>query len=330
MRAANMSCESQSTIVSKFWKDFKAVLIKTFRRRKGFRRLSEPPQMRAAKMFCDSQSPIVSKLRKDFKAVLIKTFRELNDKEEGAVWFYYDKTILKNICETFEFLTALEEAEEISWTNISSLKTALSIIKREDLVDDLENFGIKRNVALLLDAFVRIRKGIPRQNLSKNIEAIAWHLANLTDCELDKSKVRLLRKSKMNIEEVMICLEEKIRETSLSKHWPWTDKLALLIVIAGELLCETETKNERETKSEEFASPLPEAVMCCSSEICSKMRTLDEWDAFCHYVKERYNKVYRKDDKSDDATDVKKIADEIIATLIQIRLFQEPGNTPFH
>ena len=268
MRAANMSCESQSTIVSRFWKDFKAVLIKTFRRRKGFRRLSEPPQMRAAKMFCDSQSPIVSKLRKDFKAVLIKTFRELNDKEEGAVWFYYDKTIPKNICEKFEFLTALEEAEEISWSNISSLKTALSNIKREDLVDDLENFGIKRNVALLLDAFVRIRKGIPRQNLSENIEAIAGYLANLPDCVLDKSKVRSLRKSMKNIEELMIFLGEQI-ETSLSS--PWTDRLALLIVIAGELLCETEPKYE------EFASPLPEAVMCCSSEICSKMRTLDEW-----------------------------------------------------
>ncbi|XP_015747216.1 PREDICTED: uncharacterized protein LOC107326983 isoform X2 [Acropora digitifera] len=326
MRAANMSCESQSTIVSRFWKDFKAVLIKTFRRRKGFRRLSEPPQMRAAKMFCDSQSPIVSKLRKDFRAVLIKTFRELNDKEEGAVWFYYDKTILKNICETFEFLIALEEAEEISWTNISSLKTALSIIKREDLVDDLENFRIKRNVALLLDAFVRIRKGIPRQNLSENIEAIAWYLANLTDCALDKSKVRLLRKSKTNIEEVIICLEEKIRETSLSKHWSKRPnyRLALLIVAAGEVLSETETNNE------EFEDPLPEDVIRCSAEICSSMTSLDEWDAFCHYVKERYNKVYRKDDKSDDATDVKKIADEIIVTLIQIRLFQEPGNTPFH
>ena len=275
MRAANMSCESQSTIVSKLWKDFKAVLIETFRRHcKGFRRLSEPPQMRAAKMFCDSQSPIVSKLRKDFKAVLIKTFRELNDKEEGAVWFYYDKTIPKNMCETFEFLTVLEEAEEISWTNISSLKTALSNIKREDLVDDLENFGIKRNVALLLDAFVRIRKGIPGQNLSENIEAIAGYLANLPDCVLDKSKVRSLRESMKNIEELMIFLEEQI-ETNLSR--PWTDRLALLIIIAGELLCETETKNERETKSEEFASPLPEAVMCCSSEICSKMRTLDEW-----------------------------------------------------
>ena len=270
MRAANMSCESQSTIVSKLWKDFKAVLIKTFRRScKGFRRLCEPPQMRATKMFCDSQSPIVSKLRKDFKAVLIKTFRELNDEEEVFVWFYYDKTIPKNIFEASGFLTALEEAEEISWTNISSLKTALSNIKREDLVDDLENFGIKRNVALLLDAFVRIRKGIPRQNLSENIEAIAGCLANLPDCELDKSKVKSLRKSKTNIEEVMIFLEEQIRETNLSK--PWTNRLALLTVIAGELLCESETNNK------EFAEALPEDLTSCSAEICSRMKSLNEW-----------------------------------------------------
>ena len=269
MRAANMSCESQSTIVSKRWKDYKAVLIKTFRRRpKGFQRLSELPQMRAANTFCDSQSPIVSKLRKDFKAVLIKTFRKLNDEEEGAVRFYYDKDIPKDICGTFNFLTALEDAEKISWANISSLKMALSIIEREDLVDALEEFEIKRNVALLLDAFVRIRKDIPRQIRFENIEAIAGYLAKSTDDAMDKSKVRSFRKSKKNIDEVMIVLKEQI-ETNFSETW--TNRLALLIVIAGELLCETETKNE------EFASPLPEAVMCCSYEICLRVTSLQEW-----------------------------------------------------
>ena len=267
--AAKMFCESQSSIVSKLWENFKAVLIKTFCRCcEPFQRLSEPLQMRAANMFCDSQSPIVSKLRKDFNAVLIKTFRKLSDKEEGIVRFYYNKDIPKDICGTFVFLTALEEAKEISWKNTSSLKIALSTVEREDLVDDLENFGIKRNVALLLDAFVRIRKGIPRQNRFENIEAIAGYLANLTDCELDKSKVRSLRKSMKNMEEAMIFLKEQI-ETNLSR--PWTDRLALLIVIAGELL------TERETKNDEFASLLPEAVMCCSSEICSTMGSLQEW-----------------------------------------------------
>ena len=270
MIAAKMSCESQSTIVSKRWKDFKAVLIKTFRRRcKGLESLSELPQMRAANMFCDSQSPIVSKLRKDFKALLIKTFRKINDEEERAVRFYYDMDILKDISGTFNFLTALEDAEKISWENISSLKMALSNIEREDLVDALEEFEIKRNVALLLDAFVRIRKGIPRQIRFENIEAIAGYLAKSTDDAMDKNKVRSLRESKKNMEEVMIVLKEQI-ETNFSETWP-NNRLALLTVIAGELLCETETKNE------ELASPLPEALMCCSSEICSRVRSLDEW-----------------------------------------------------
>ena len=146
------------------------------------------------------------------------------------------------------------------------MKKWLSAIGRGVLVDALEEFELKKNVALLLDAFVRIRKGIPKQNLFENIEIIAGYLANLTDCELDKSKVRSLRKSKKNIEEVMIFLEEQIRVTSLSK--PWTYRLALLIVAAGEVLSETEIQNE------EFVDPLPEEVARCSAEICSRMTSL--------------------------------------------------------
>ena len=220
-------------------------------------------------MLSKPQNTIIAALRQHFKGPLIKIFCDLEKEEVDVLRFYYEE----DTCETFKFLTALKRAKKISWANTSSLKMALSIIEREDLVDALEEFEIKRNVALLLDAFVKIRKGIPRQNLSENIEAIAWYLANSTDCALDKSKVRLLRKSKTNIEEVMICLEEKIRETSLSKHWSKRPnyRLALLIVAAGELLSETETNNE------EFEDPLPEDVIQCSAEICSSMTSLDEW-----------------------------------------------------
>ena len=197
--------------------------------------------------------------------LLIKIFSDLEKEKIDALRFYYEE----DICETFGFLTALLDAGKISWINVSSLKKVLSAIRREVLRDALEEFEIKRNVALLLDAFVRIRKGIPRQDLSENIETIAGYLANLTDCALDKSKVRSLRKSKKNIEEVMILLEERIRETSLSK--PWTYRLALLIVAAGEVLSETEIQNE------EFTDLLPEEVARCSAEICSRVASLDEW-----------------------------------------------------
>ena len=221
-------------------------------------------------MSSNSQNTFTDELRQDFKALLIKILDDLEKEKVDALrLFYNDKDIPKNICGAFNFLTALEDAGKFSWKNVRSLKKALSSIRREVLVDALEEFEIKRNVALLLDAFVSIRKDIPRQNRFKRIEAIAWYLANLTDCALEKSKVRSLRKSKKNIEEVMIFLEEQIRETNLSK--PWTYRLALLIVAAGEVLSETEIKNE------EFTDPLPEEVIRCSAEICSRITSLNEW-----------------------------------------------------
>ena len=220
-------------------------------------------------MSSNSQNTLTDELRQDFTALLIKIFSDLEEKVDALRLFYKDKGIPKNICGTFDFLTALEDAGKISWTNVSSLKKWLTAIGRKDLGDALEDFEIKRNVALLLDAFVRIRKGIPRQNLFEKIEDIAGYLANSTDSALYKNELRSLRKSKKNIEEVTILLEEQIRETNLSK--PWTVRLALITVIAGELLSETETKNEK------CSGPLPEAVIRCSAEICSGIKSLDEW-----------------------------------------------------
>ena len=227
--------------------------------------------MTTASMSSNSQHTITDELLQDFKALLIKNFSDLEKEKVDALrLFYNDKDIPKNIYGTFNFLTALEDAGKFSWKNVRSLKRALTSIREEVLVDALEGFEIKRNVALLLDAFVRIRKGIPRQNLFENIDTIAGYLANLiTECELDKRKVRSLRKSKTNIEEVMILLEELIRETNHSK--PWTNRLALLTVIAGELLCETETNNK------EFPEARPEDVSRCAAEICSRMTSLEEW-----------------------------------------------------
>lgn len=50
---------------------------------------------------------------------------------------------------------------------------------------------MRREVALFLDPYVRIRKGLPRQERNNNIiEAIAGHLAEITiDDALDKNTV---------------------------------------------------------------------------------------------------------------------------------------------
>ena len=161
----------------------------------------------------------------------------------------------------------MEDAGEISWKNVSSLKEILRTVGRDDLAEDWEEFETKRNLALLLYASMpKIWKDIPRQHRFEYVEAILKpYPANYA---LDENTGRSLRESKGSIEEVMISLKGQI-ETYLTE--PWTKKLVLLLVDAGELISETETKNE------EFQSLLPEDAMRCSSEICSRMRSLDEW-----------------------------------------------------
>ena len=215
-------------------------------------RLSELPLMTIANMSSKPQNTITDQLQQDFRALYIKILSDLEKDQPKELRYFYFGTP-----ETYDLLS-IEDAGKISWTDVSSLKEGLSAVGRQDLVETLEEFELKTNLALLLHAFVTIRKGIPRQNLFKYIEAIAGWLANSTDDALDKNKfkVRSLRKSKKSI-------KEKI-ETNLSE--PWTKKLALLTVIAGELLSETD-----------FAMSLPKAVLRCSAEICSAMASLDKW-----------------------------------------------------
>ena len=50
-------------------------------------------------------------------------------------------------------------------------------------------------------------------------------------------------------------------------------------------------------------------------------------DKFSSNVEELYNEVYCEHDHSDNAIDVKKIADEVIDPLIQTRSFRKPEDT---
>ena len=267
--------------------------------------------MTAEKMSSKPQNSISDKLQQDFRALYIKTLGKLEKDQLKELRYFYFGTP-----ETYDLLS-IEHAGKISWTDVSSLQEGLSAVGREDLADSLEEFGIKRNFALLLDAFARIRKGIPRQNLFKYIEAIAWCLAKLTDDALDKNKfkVKSSRKSKKSIEEVMISLKEKI-ETNLIE--PWTKKLALLTVIAGELLSETETKND-------FASSLPKAVMRCSAEICSdlfidfRLEFRSRWN-ICSVICDRVKKYGTKSGPAEADTSLNlKLISKLFKVTEQVR-----------
>ena len=215
----------------------------------------------ATSMSSNSQNTITDELRQDFRALYIKTLRDMeNDHKQELAFFYFGKPETCN-------LLRIEEAGMISWTKVRSLKKVLRAVGREDLGEAWGEYEIRRNLALLLDASARIRKGIARKNRFEHIETISKpYLANLPDNALDKNTVRSLRRSKRSVEEVMISLKEQM-ETRFSE--PWSKRLTLITATAGVLLSET--------KNEESASPLPEDVMRCSDEICSTMKSLGEW-----------------------------------------------------
>ena len=221
---------------------------------------SEPPLMTTVNMSSVLQNSITDKLLKDFRSRCIKNRRDMDKCQlQDVALFYFGKP-------DENLFPWLEHARKISWRDVSSLKEILRTVGRDDLAEGWEYFEKKRDLALLDASMRKMWKDIPRQHHFEYVEAILKPYP--ANDALDENTARFLRASKGSIEEVMISLKGQI-ETYLTE--PWTKKLVLLFFDAGELLSETETKNE------EFPSLLPEDVMRCSSEICSGMRSLDEW-----------------------------------------------------
>ena len=243
------------------WYSDDSVVLRVYKLSADAQKLSEPPLMTTVNMSSILRNSITDELRQEFRARYIATLREMeNDHLQQLAFFYFGKPETSN-------LLRIEEAGKISWANVRSLKKGLKVVGRDDLAKYWEEFETLRNLALLLDASMpKIWKDIPRQHRFEYVEAILKpYPANYA---LDENTGRSLRESKGSIEKVMISLKGQI-ETFLTE--PCTKKLVLRLVDARDLISETETKNE------EFPSLLPEDVMRCSSEICSRMRSLDEW-----------------------------------------------------
>ena len=220
--------------------------------------------MTTVNMSSNLRNSITDELQQEFRARYIETLREMvKDHLRQLAFYHFGKPKTSNLLQ-------IEEKTKISWENVWPLRKGLRVVGRDDLAKDWEEFETKRNLALLLDASMpKIWKDIPRQHRFEHVEAMLKpYLANYA---LDENTGRSFGKSKGSIEEVMISLKGQI-ESCFTE--PWTKKLVLLLVDAGKLLSETETRNE------EFPSLLPEDAMRCSSEICSRMRRLEEWVRF--------------------------------------------------
>ena len=231
---------------------------------------------------------LIDELRQDYKVVLLDTFNDLQEEQQGMLGFYYDEDVSRN---PGNLLSSLERSGKISWTDVGSLKNALRAIKMEKLACTLEEYEIKRDLALLFDTYARKRQGLVQTQVPSSIEDVAGYLAKIADGVLHKTVVESLRKSRKNLQDLMKDVETGIAY-KLSNA---LSKLALLIVILGEVTAETE-------RTKEECGPKPEVLKSFSAEICSRMKgqitmvriiisgiVLHDWRAFLSFMCNKYS-----------------------------------------
>ena len=194
--------------------------------------------MTPAIMSSPTLNTIASELQKAYKAALLRLFDSLENDQQLKLQFYYEGLIPRGTDGALNILRSLEDVEEISWTDVSSLKEGLRVIQRLDLIKILTAFETERDLTLLLVDYAKKRQGSESRydQSASSIELLAKHLVKvLTKGIFPGSKVRSLMKSRKNVQEVLFDFEEQIEKRQFANPW---SKLTFLVVIAGEVVAE--------------------------------------------------------------------------------------------
>ena len=210
-------------------------------------------------------------LEHDYKEVLLKIKRGLTEDSEKEFRFYY--TVYAETSDTLELFRLLEDAREISWNDVSSLKNGLRAVQRKDLKKILTEFEKKRNLTALVYMYARKRQGFEDSFscFNNSVEQAATYLTKTTAQGISADgTLKSLLESRKSIKKVIGEFDEVIKHERLD---PWS-RLALLVDIAGETVAEAFVMSEEHLlTSEEIGK------MCRSAadELYCRMPELGTW-----------------------------------------------------
>ena len=233
-----------------------------------------------------SQIPnsIVGELQKAYKAALLRIVDNLNIEQQQKLQFYYEGLIPREIDGALNILRSLEDVEEISWTDVDSLKKGLRAIQRLDLIEILTTFETRRDLNLFLVDYARKRQGSESwcYQSASSIELLAKHLVKVTTGiftdGLNGSKVRSLMKSRKNVQEMLLDFEEQIEKKQFVNPW---SKLTFLVVIAGEVVAAVFMMSAID---EERPTDPKEVLRICSKFCRTRLMKLGNWVSLQQYA----------------------------------------------
>jgi len=217
---------------------------------------------------------MTEKLKLEYRSALLQISYELEKVQTKALLFYYDEVIEEDK-EPFALFRSLEYAGKLSWKDVSFLKEGLLKVRRLDLVKDLKEFEVKRNFALLLDLYGKMRQSSQWSYSSfKSMVKVANHLTFLMTaiCEDEFDVSDTINKFMEAGKEFKCVLNDLEEETERQLSEPWS-KVTLLFLVSGELITANMIK-----EAEHSGKPnAPDLCFTAAKKLSSRMFNIGNW-----------------------------------------------------
>ncbi|KAL9987849.1 hypothetical protein ACROYT_G002221 [Oculina patagonica] len=236
-----------------------------------------------------STHTVTDKLRQTYNGVLLQISFNLSKKHQRKLRQYCNGLVSTNVTDTVDIFHTLEHERKISWEDVNFVKEAMHEIRRFDIVKELTEYEIKRDLTLLLDFHARKILQSELQCCSVAVKRVAGYLARLAEVVRDKvdiTEISFTVESSKDMRKVLVDFEEEIDCRELTFSW---SEFTMLVIIAGEIIAAASMNEERQ-------EPLVELCFTAADELCSRMTELGSWEDFCSQVKERYSLVYHRQD----------------------------------
>ena len=145
--------------------------------------------------------------------------------------YYCNGIIPKQLTDTIEIFRSLEYKGMISWEDVIVIKEAMHGIKRYDIVKELTEYEVKRDLTLLLDYYARKILNLDLKCSSVSVKRTVGHLVRLMEVARDKvdmTSLSLTVETSKDIRKALVEFEDEIdcREQSFS----WNEFIQCLLL----------------------------------------------------------------------------------------------------
>ena len=216
---------------------------------------------------------MTDKLRQIYRAVLVQISRDLDKEQCEELQFLCNGLVPKRVKGVLALFLSLEEVAKMSWVDVNFLKECLHDVGREDLVVKLTAFEIKRDLSILLNVYVKKRKGLYPLYQSSATYA-AEYLVQLMEGFPGRLDVRgMLRRSRKNPKDLWLYF---VSECSLPQRITW-GTLSMLVAVGGEIIAVSSSFSEERPEEQQEAMKM---CIALADDLCHLMLQLGTWVCF--------------------------------------------------